>query len=106
MGEQVWAAAYFRASVSPFVNGIESGDVEAAATDLWRLALSNASRWVFADGLWNIWGGITDEFTHPQGDAAEGVRLASASAADLRDALGDDQRERRYCDEWTRRICG
>lgn len=84
---------------------IESGDVEPAAMDLWRLGFTHVNDWVFAEGLWNIWGGITDDFTSPRGDPAEGCRLASASAVALRSALDDESRERQYCDEWVERIC-
>lgn len=75
-------------------------DAEAAAMDLWRTAFSNVDRWVFAEGLWNIWGRITDEFTHPRGDTKEGLRLATEAAAALGQALNDEAREREYCDLW------
>ncbi len=74
--------------------------------DLWRTAFTQAGRWVFAEGLWNVWGGITDAFTHSQGETTKGLRISSESAAALEAALGDEAAERRYCDEWLKRICG
>lgn len=85
---------------------IEDGDVEPAAMDMWSAAFAQVGDWVFAEALWNIWGGITDEFTHPRGDTAEGLRLSSESAAALRAVLGNEAGERRYCEDWVKRICG
>jgi hypothetical protein len=48
----------------------------------------------------NIWGRITDEFTHPDGDPDEGRGLAEEAARELRNVLGDPERERAYCDRW------
>jgi hypothetical protein len=65
-----------------------------------RHAFSNVDRYVFAEGLWNVWGRVTDEFTHPRGDSGEALRLAAEAAAALSEALGDEARERDYCDVW------
>ena len=67
--------------------------------ELWRLGLAT-EHVGFAGGLWNIWGRITDEFTHSEGDDVEGERLALEAAKDLQAALGDESRERACCDRW------
>ena len=100
MGIRAWTDEAFRSEVRRLVDRIGEGDVEAAATDLWRSAFTHVDRWVFAEGLWNIWGRISDDFTHPRGDAAEGRRLAREAASALRAVLGDESTERQYCDEW------
>lgn len=94
-----WTTASFRAEVSKAVASIEAGAVRDGAMQLWQLGFTTGDLG-FAGGLWNLWGRITDEFTHPQGDEAEGTRLAQQSAAELRQALGDDEQERAYCDRW------
>ena len=66
---------------------------------LWQLGFKSGE-FGFAGGLWAIWGCITDEFTHPDGEAGEGARLATEAASELREAVGDEQRERRFCDHW------
>ena len=106
VSERPWADEHLRKTVLELLDQIEAGQVQAAAMDMWRTAFADVQRWMFADGLWNIWGGITDEYTHPNGDSAEGDRLAIESAAHLRDALGDEASERGYCDIWVERICG
>jgi hypothetical protein len=106
MDEQPWASGEFRAEVQHLVARIHDGDVETGATELWSTALKQAGRWTLAEALWNIWGGITDEFTHPRGDAAEGLRLSRECAAALEAVLGDEPGERRYSDDWVKRICG
>lgn len=104
--ERPWASDAFRGEVRLLAERIEQGDVEPAAMDLWRTTFAQANRWIFAEGLWNIWGGITDDFTHPRGDPVEGCRVAVEAAKGLQDALNDESRERKYCDEWAERICG
>lgn len=76
-----------------------AGDVREPAIELWQLSMSNMDLGL-AEGLWNIWGRITDEFTNPAGDPQEGERLALEAAGELRRALGDEQSERRHCDCW------
>ncbi|HEY6543477.1 MAG TPA: hypothetical protein VIZ64_01095 [Dokdonella sp.] len=66
---------------------------------LWSLGFSTGDLG-FAGGLWQIWGRITDEYTHPEGDEVEGRELAREAARELRDALGDAPLEREYCDRW------
>ena len=69
---------------------------------MWSLGLSNGEL-DFGGGLWNVWGGITDEFTHPDGDDSLGRELAVEAveaARDLRHAVGDAKRERSFCDRW------
>ncbi|HEY2354941.1 MAG TPA: hypothetical protein VGH79_08615 [Gaiellaceae bacterium] len=104
--ERPWAIETFRDEVRRLVDRIQAGDIEPAATDLWETAFAQVPSSVFAHGLWVIWGGITDHFTHPKGDAAEGCRLATLATSELQRALGEEGRERTYCDEWVERISG
>lgn len=67
--------------------------------ELWRLGLGDSEN-SLAGGLWQIWGRITDEWTHPEGDELLAARLARESAAELTAVLGDEDRERAYCDRW------
>jgi hypothetical protein len=98
--ERAWTDSTFRSVVGRLADRVIDGDVEAAAMDLWQTAFSNVDQWLFAEGLWNIWGRITDEFTHPSGDTQDGLRLATEAAAALGHALNDEARERVYCDSW------
>ena len=78
---------------------MDATDPREPSMALWRLGMSHTASG-FAGGLWQIWGRITDEWTHPNGDASEAVALARESAAELIDAIGDEARERAYCDRW------
>jgi len=104
--KRLWASDAFRGELRSLVDRIQAGDIEPAAMNLWETSIAQVDRWVFAHGLWVIWGGITDHFTHPNGDAAEGRRVSTVAAAELQAALGEESRERQYCDEWVKRICG
>lgn len=73
---------------------------------LWSLSLVQAGRCTFADALWLIWGGITDGYTHPRGDAEWARCHAVRAATDLQGVLGDDLEERRVCDAWVYEITG
>jgi hypothetical protein len=97
---RAWTNDAFRSELRGLTDRIADDDVETAAMDLWRSAFAHVDLWVFAEGLWNIWGRITDEFTHPRGDPAEGTRLAREAAANLGDVLGDESAERQHCDVW------
>jgi hypothetical protein len=96
---RAWADAAFREQVRRAADRVLADDVRAGATDLWRVGLSTNALGL-GEGLWNIWGRITDEFTHPDGDPVEGERLALEAATELRAALGNKDRERAYCDRW------
>src|SRR5215217_215479 len=96
MPEAAWADAAFRAQVAAALDRVLAGPVRDGAMDLWRLGLATG-HFGFAGGLWNIWGRITDEFTHSEGDDLEGERLALEAATDLRAALGDEGHERAFC---------
>ena len=74
--------------------------------ELWRIGFTDQGTNSLSGALWHIWGGITDEWTHPRGDETRGAAMARQSAAELLEALGDDERERTYCDRWYTRITG
>ena len=97
--DDAWATDLFRDEVGRLASEVPAGPVRAGAMGLWQLGLSSTDT-DFGGGLWQIWGRITDEFTRSEGDDAEGERLALESAAELRQALGDEDRERAYCDRW------
>ena len=99
VAEERWADEAFRLRIGTLANRLLADDVCEAATGLWRLGFTTGE-FGFAGALWQIWGRITDEFTHPDGDSDEGVRWALEAAADLLRALGDEQLERRHCDYW------
>lgn len=94
-----WSDEAFRLEVRRFVDRVLAGDVRDGATGLWNLGFTTGD-FGFAGGMWQIWGRITDEFTHPDGDESEGRALAEEAARELRDALGDPGRERAFCDRW------
>jgi hypothetical protein len=94
-----WASDTFRDDVGQACDSILEGDVHDGAMRLWELGMSNTDLG-FAGGLWQIWGRITDEFTHGGGDPNEGRALAREAAPELRQALGDPEHEREFCDRW------
>lgn len=98
-----WTTETFRAEVAEAAQSVLDGQVEAGAKMLWSLGLSNGEL-DFGGGLWNVWGGITDEFTHPRGDASLGRELAVEAAHELREVVGDSERERSFCDRWIDRL--
>jgi hypothetical protein len=99
--ERLWADDAFRDDVRIRLDAVISADdAVEPATEMWRYAFGAADRYLFAWALWLMWGAITDEFTRPRGDDATGIRLSRQAASDLRDVIGDAERERNVCDDW------
>jgi hypothetical protein len=103
VGEKLTSeAAFLEAARSHAQHVLSEGDPRDAAMALWKLGFTSTTQ--FSGGLWQIWGAITDYWTHPQGDAAEGAELARESARELLDVLGDPEKERAYFDRWVERL--
>jgi hypothetical protein len=94
-----WATGPFRDEVGQAADTVLAGDARDGSMRLWNLGLSTGDLG-FAGGLWQIWGRITDEFIHPDGDANEARELAREAAGELLEALGDPETEREFCDRW------
>jgi hypothetical protein len=94
-----WATGELRDQVGRAVDDVLAGEVRDGAMALWRLGMTSGDLGL-ASGLWQIWGRITDEYTHPRGDSEAGESLAREAANELRAALGDPARERNFCDRW------
>jgi len=98
-----WATETFRSEVAEAVQVVLRGQVEEGAKTLWSAGLSNGEL-DLGGGMWNVWGRITDEFTHPRGDERLGHELAVEAARDLQQAVGDEEFERSFCDRWIDRL--
>jgi hypothetical protein len=94
-----WATAELRDQVGRAVGEVLGEQTRDGAMALWRLGMKNGHLG-FAGGLWQIWGRITDEYTHPNGDPRTAESLAREAAGELRSALGDPAQERKFCDRW------
>ena len=78
---------------------VQGDDPKEPAMELWKLGMASTGSSLGA-GLWQIWGRITDEWTHPRGDEERGAAWAREAAADLVEAIGNDEKERAFCDHW------
>jgi hypothetical protein len=99
-----WIDERFRERVRVLLDEVtEASDPERPAKELWALGLAT-DQLGFAGALWRVWGAITDEWTHPEGDTSEGASVALEAANELREVLGDDLAEQRWSDEWISRL--
>lgn len=89
-----------RALRDPAGRVLDPGDPVEAVEELWRLGMRSASSSALGSAMWQIWGRIFDEWTHPNGDPRLGAEWARESAVDLLEAVGDAPKERDYCDKW------
>lgn len=88
------------AAWSPAGEVLNPGDRGESVEELCKLGMQGASSSSLGAALWQIWGRIFEEWTHPEGDRGEGIQWARESAVELLEALGDAEREREYCDRW------